>query len=525
MTGMVDFLARGMEAHGGNKLLDAARNYRAHLVQYPDAGSAWLAQGMLYQMKVSDPASAFTYYRRASASLPGDPIVRLHLGSALAEMDRPSEAIEPLRDAVAGVGDKFAYSELACAYMRLGRLTDAQAVADRYRREQPDHYFAHYLAAWIAAARGNLNEGLRYVSDALLFDYFWPMPYGLRSFLLWQSGRLEESRLSLQEMVFVNSDRIASQWESERRLETGRLWRRIRDEAKKALDVTDIEPVNFLFMTGGMGDQYLIASLLSAFKRHNPSRRVVVFSDSKAKWATLFPAGADLFLHLPADDIHSLLGISRFFPDHPYIPWFPWMGPMVSLASSRQWARCLLGLPEGVPWAKPVIPPDVLRRSEELFHRLGGIPGRSVLVAPISNSNPGASDLWWTQLVAALRAAGFVVFQNVANMLNPTLGTLLDGAIPVEMPLEEALPFCELAGHFIGVRSGLCDLLGTARLKKKAVHVRKRYPRNENYPMAVWNDYESGFSMRRAFESDLWTDIDLAPHGEFDPRLIEDWVS
>ena len=525
MTDGIDFLARGMEAHGQNRAVDAARHYRAHLAQYPDAGGAWSALGTLYQMKAGDAASALTHYRHALASLPDDPAVWLHLGSALAEMDRPLEAIEPLRKAVAGVGDKYAYSELACAYMRLNRLSDAQAVADRYRREQPDHFFAHYLSAWIAAARGNLNEGLRHVSDALLFDRFWPMPYGLRTLLLWRLGRLEESRLSLQEMVFVNSDRISAQWETEKLLETGRLWRRVRDEAKKALDVEDIEPVNFLFMTGGMGDQYFVAALLSAFKRHNPSRRLVAFSDSKAKWETLFPDGADLFLHLPSDDIHSFLGLSRFFPDHPYIPWFPWMGPMSSLISPRQGSRFMLGLPEGVQGAKPVPPPDVVRRSEELFHRLGGIPGRSVLVAPISNSNPGASDGWWTQLVAALRAAGFVVFQNVANMLNPTLGTLLEGAIPVEMPLEQAIPFCELAGHFIGVRSGLCDLLGTARLKKKAVHVRKRYARNEHYPMAVWNDYESGFSLRRAFESDRWTDIDLAAHGEFDPALIEDWIS
>jgi len=121
-----------------------------------------------------------------------------------------------------------------------------------------------------------------------------------------------------------------------------------------------------------------------------------------------------------------------------------------------------------------------------------------------------------------MKRAGFVIFQNTANMGADDPKELISSTIPVDLPVEQVIPFCEEAGFFVGVRSGLCDLLGYAELRMKCVHVMRRYHKTGRYPLALWPDTTQG--MREFFENENWQDIFLGGQEEFDPSLFADWV-
>jgi tetratricopeptide (TPR) repeat protein len=523
----MDYGALAIEAHKQDRLADAVNYYRLHLAEQPGSALGWLAFGMLLHMKIGDVRGAIDCYRQSLALTPDNPTAELHLGRALALVDRQEEAVFHLRRYLGAEpnGATSAYAELTCSLLRLNRLDEAAEVAAACRAAHPDDFFPPYLMAWIATARGAFDEALSYVADTVSLDPRLPIPLGLRGNLLAQLGRVDEARRTLQEMAEVHASIVAASLSSEEHLAVNRLWREVKRDAKERLGVPQSQAVNFIALFGGLGDQFFLASALRSFKKANTGLPLVAICSPKAQWETLFPGAADLFYRLETEQIRQLMACGRFFADHPYVPFFPWMGPLISWLTLTQSVRFLMGLPQSAELEKPTIPETVRRQSLDLFNSLGGKPGRSVLISNLSNSNPMAGDGWWRALVDELSRAGFVVFQNMANMWSANPKDILSPAIPVDIPLENVIPFCEEGGYFIGVRSGLCDLLGYARARMKTVHVKRRYATNERYPISVWIDHHSGLSLRRCFDNDCWDDIEVEGDAPFDPALIADWIA
>jgi hypothetical protein len=304
-----------------------------------------------------------------------------------------------------------------------------------------------------------------------------------------------------------------------------RLWRHIRHDAKRQLGLDEFQAANFLILKGGLGDQFCMATKLLGFRTSNNRLPLIVVSSPSFNWKTMFAESADLFIHLDSDQIHQLEICNRFLPDHPYTTFFPWFGPLGSIASAREVFNFTLGLPSELRGCEPTISDDIKQSSLALFHGLGGKANRSILISPLSNSNPMLGHEWWQALVDELDRAGFVVFENMTNMWNSNRPVHLARAIPVEMPPEQAIPFCEAAGFFIGMRNGLCDLLGYAKARMKAIHVPRRYAKNDRYPLSVWFDANSTMSLRQRFESDYWEDINIEAHAEFNPSIVADWIN
>ena len=511
-----------LEAHRENRVADALHHYGRLLEEQPGSAEGWLAYGMLLHIKTGDFANAEQCYRNALHLKADLAQGALQLGTLLSQQDRQVEAIPFLQQAVAS-GQERGYSELTCAYIRVGDVALAERTARSYAAQNNLGYFSQYLLAWIQAWQGNLNEALDYASEAVLLDPGYPIPLGFQALLLWQLGRQAESRRVLQEMVAAHGALVAQSWGANRHLEACEYWCSLRTEAKERLALGQTQPVNFINLTGGLGDQYFAASLFQAFRRINPEQPLVAIADHEARWEELFPDAADLFLHVDKDKTALLAGCNRFFPDHPYTPFFPWIGPLVSLYSLRHFSKCFLGIPIGMHDQIPRPSRRLLDEVRNKFAALGGMPGRSVLIGPVSNSNPMLPVQWWIDCVAYLRQIGLIVFQNTKNMWNPAPIDALPGTIPIDLPLQEAVPFCTLAGHYLGVRNGLCDLLLRTEARKKALHVRRRYATNDKYPLSVWLDYRSGYSLRRCSESAQWQDIDIGAGDVFDPILLADW--
>lgn len=518
-----DRVALAIKAHQENRIGDAVEQYQAILKDQPGSAEIWYAYGMLLHAKLGDLKGAEQCFRNSLALSPGFAQGSLQLGILLAQQDMASEALPYLRVAADEKLER-GYAELVCALFRLGKLDQAEATARTYMARLGTSFFSSYLLAWVLTAKGNYREALQHAGDSVLQDPGYPIPLGFQALLLWRLGKQVESRRVVQEMAASHADKVAQSWGVQKHKEATDYWRQLRGEIKAKLGLGEKYPVNVINLFGGLGDQYFIASILKAFRRQNPGYPLVVLADHSAHWEAIYPDAADMFFHIDKDKSGLLVGCNRMFPDHPYTPFFPWIGPLVSLFSLREFSKCFMGIPYAEEDGPPVFSENLLAEARARLTSLGGIEGRSVLVGPVSNSNPMMPVQWWEACVAHLRSRGLVVFQNTKNMWNPAPIDALSGAIPIDLPLELAIPFCNLAGHYVGVRNGLCDLLLYASARMKTLHVRRRYATNDKYPLSVWLDYRSGYSLQKCSESANWQDLDIGAGDTFDPELFADWT-
>ena len=103
------------------------------------------------------------------------------------------------------------------------------------------------------------------------------------------------------------------------------------------------------------------------------------------------------------------------------------------------------------------------------------VPGKAVIFAPYAKSVTTFDEVFWQPIVADFQERGYQCLTNVAEGEKPLTGTR--GISP---RISEMLSVVERAGTFIGVRSGLCDVLRYARCRKIAL-----YP-DYNYSDTKW---------------------------------------
>ena len=86
-------------------------------------------------------------------------------------------------------------------------------------------------------------------------------------------------------------------------------------------------------------------------------------------------------------------------------------------------------------------------------------------MAPYAKSVMPVPRSFWEQTAERHSAQGDVVATLVHGDEDPIPGTLA-----LEIPIPEVLDAVEHAGTFIGLRSGLCDVVHTARARKVYVY-------------------------------------------------------
>ncbi len=138
-----------------------------------------------------------------------------------------------------------------------------------------------------------------------------------------------------------------------------------------------------------------------------------------------------------------------------------------TVAFSRMYLD-MLDLPLAGTFGPPRITAEVADAARARFDRLGLPAGRTVILAPTSRTLKAPPAEFWRQLVSRLRSQGWTVCQNLSAAEQQTGGGL-DGCAPLDCPLGELLPMAELAGWIISARTGICELLSTARARLTVV--------------------------------------------------------
>lgn len=91
--------------------------------------------------------------------------------------------------------------------------------------------------------------------------------------------------------------------------------------------------------------------------------------------------------------------------------------------------------------------------------------GRAVILSPHAKSVTPLPVKLWDSIVLDYRNMGYQVFTNVCGDEKPLTDT-----VPIRPGICELKSVVERAGTFIGIRSGLCDVICTAKCRKIALY-------------------------------------------------------
>jgi len=118
-----------------------------------------------------------------------------------------------------------------------------------------------------------------------------------------------------------------------------------------------------------------------------------------------------------------------------------------------------------LPWNSKLERPRISVASEDAAwikgRNLGLRVGRSVLLCPINNSANRFPDFFWTKIAERLMALDYVVFTNIGGLSqhNGLDKMPIFGTIPVDLSIDEVIPFSNYAGRVITGGNGMSFLI------------------------------------------------------------------
>lgn len=247
-----------------------------------------------------------------------------------------------------------------------------------------------------------------------------------------------------------------------------------RERTDKGLElINDLKekyPDSYIFFCpfAALGDIYFCMSYLPLFmKKRDIGRAVVcVVGNACKKVAKLFNITDVEVESFPQKDLDSMVqaslahGIRESFiahQDRPYV---------VNLHKALQYEciplemiyRCgIFGLDKS---AAPVTPDNW-----KDYQDIQSIPqGKAVIISPYAKSVTSLPESLWDKIINKFCSSGYQVYTNVSGNEMP-----LEGTLPISPDISEMKSVVERAGTFIGIRSGMCDVLRTAKGRKIAL--------------------------------------------------------
>lgn len=131
------------------------------------------------------------------------------------------------------------------------------------------------------------------------------------------------------------------------------------------------------------------------------------------------------------------------------------------------------GLPKDTVATKP-------KANRLIYKDIESIPeGNAIIFSPYAKSVTALSPRVWESAVGYYKSIGYKCYTNVVGDEKP-----LQGTESISPSLSELISVVERAGTFIGIRSGLCDVIREAKAKKIAL-----YP-DYNYCDTKWKAIE-----------------------------------
>jgi hypothetical protein len=138
-----------------------------------------------------------------------------------------------------------------------------------------------------------------------------------------------------------------------------------------------------------------------------------------------------------------------------------WIRGYKGLSFERMFRYFVFGFDDSVRYELPPVR-DNSAEIDAIFAEHNLIKGATVVLSPYSNTLFELPEAFWLRIAAYCQSAGYSVCTNCAGASEkPVAGTQA-----VFFPLDKAVDFMNAAGYFVGIRSGLCDVISTSACKK-----------------------------------------------------------
>ena len=269
--------------------------------------------------------------------------------------------------------------------------------------------------------------------------------------------------------------------------------------------------VHIIFMRGATGDTYLQLMILQNYLKEKEIGMYVILGDSAGSRSIikLFPYQYKQISGYKASCIqkaYMLLG-SEYLN---ITIMFPWdyglyfnrcrvrMLERFNFMDTYKWY--VLNLKKEILFTKPIFK----KMSKEFIFEMskkGVIKNKTIIISPDANSVTKLPVLFWNDLISDFKEKGYFVFVN-CNYASPFK------APDIFFNYEESVPLLEYCGYFVGIRSGLCDIISTAKCKKIFIYPQK--DKKINYSEHRSEIEFSGFKVMGLTSSDDNTTIEIS---------------
>ena len=226
-----------------------------------------------------------------------------------------------------------------------------------------------------------------------------------------------------------------------------------------------------------LGDVYLVGRYLEAYckKQHIVNYAITVVGGASRKVAELFELSNIVVLSQQESD--ALMSYSIFsemcevlHQRFPYPCMLGKMGNYKQLNFNDIYQYGIFGLDSSCEIKLPKRS-ETMDTIETLFQSENLRKGKTVILSPYANSLSNLPVEYWEQLAADYRERGYTICTNSSGEMEPPI----QGTKGIFFPLADMIDAVEYAGTFVGLRSGLCDIVATARAKKIIIYPERIY--------------------------------------------------
>ncbi len=238
------------------------------------------------------------------------------------------------------------------------------------------------------------------------------------------------------------------------------------------------EDVHILLVRGATGDTYIQLRMLNNWLKENNIQRYVLVGDAVGMESLMK-------LFLP----HNYISISGYRSECVEKVYMLCGGEKLKITLTFPWTyslyfnRCRLrmtetfnfmdtykwyvfGLKEDV-YMEPVKFPGISNEIMNKLHDMSFHKGKTVIIAPEANSVTQIPVEFWNIITGKLEKKGYKVFINTKKKNNYNTKSVF-------FDYSEMAAVLEYAGYFIGIRSGLCDIISTVKCKKIILYPEKK---------------------------------------------------
>lgn len=228
----------------------------------------------------------------------------------------------------------------------------------------------------------------------------------------------------------------------------------------------------------GTGDVYIASMYMEEYMKKNHIQNIVwiIIGTSNKKVIQLF--GYDQVYKLSPVEMHDLvkfllfLGVDekKFLLAHPSAPYMHYgindmMRNYGKLNFADMYSYGVFGLKNKCSTSKL----NFAEKNEDIDRFIVNNKikkNKTVVLSPYANTLQLLPDWFWRKLTNILKEKGYCVLTNSNGQNEP----VIDGTIGVFLQYKDLKYFLEYCGYFVGIRSGLCDIISSFKCKKIIIY-------------------------------------------------------